>query len=179
MEAGESIVWSCVFPMRKDLDLPAEAFLHLPQKQKFKPSLLLEKKIVEVTTCAVASQPGRRARLVLGDASEVKAGEAFTDVAAAVAVGPAAAAAERLDQHRPTPLDLEIELQEEVFVDPIGRPGERKPTEEGYDLLPMNSRACNSKRGLIADRPAFRCMALMEKLATRKQKPAAVRRGAL
>ena len=39
------LVWSCVFPLRKDLDLPAEAFLHLPQKQGFKPSLLLEQRL--------------------------------------------------------------------------------------------------------------------------------------
>lgn len=54
----EPLLWSCVFPLRKDLDLPGEAFLHLPQKQKFKPSLLLEKKVVEVTRCAVSAQPG-------------------------------------------------------------------------------------------------------------------------
>ena len=48
MADNEPLVWSCVFPLRKDLDLPAEAFLHLPQKQKFKPSILLEKKVIEV-----------------------------------------------------------------------------------------------------------------------------------
>ena len=50
--------------MRKDLDLPAEAFLHLPQKQKFKPSILLEKKIVEICELRRSSrQPHGAARI--------------------------------------------------------------------------------------------------------------------
>src|SRR6185437_475830 len=53
----EPLIWSCVFPLRKDLDLPTEAFLHLPQKQKFKPSILLEKNVMEVTNCAAIAQP--------------------------------------------------------------------------------------------------------------------------
>ena len=56
----QPLVWSCVFPLRKDLDLASEAFLHLPQKQKFKPSILLEKKVIEVTKCAVERAAGQR-----------------------------------------------------------------------------------------------------------------------
>src|SRR6185437_9153225 len=111
----ESLIWSCVFPLRKDLDLPAEAFLHLPQKQKFKPSILLEKKIVEVTRCAVSAQPGGTTRLALSDATTMTACEAF-DAWESLLNWDLGQAAERLDHHRPTPMDLEIELQEEVFL---------------------------------------------------------------
>src|SRR4029450_1150842 len=108
--------WSCVFPMRKDLDLPAEAFLHLPQKQKFKPSILLERRIIEFAGAAVHRQNGSTTRLLLSDTSKVQTGDSFTnwkpfwhwDLRMA---------SQRLQQHRPTPLDLEIELQEEVFFD--------------------------------------------------------------
>lgn len=131
----EPLVWSCVFPLRKDLDLPAEAFLHLPQKQKFKPSALLEKKVLTVTKCAVSKQPGSATRLVLGEASTVTAGAAFDDWPSLLSWDKQAAAA-RLDQHRPTPMALEIELQEEVCLDDW-QPGEWRETEEGYDLLPI------------------------------------------
>jgi hypothetical protein len=131
--AGEPIVWSFVFPMRKDLDLPAEAFLHLPQKQKFRPSVLLEKKVVEVAKCAVSRQGGGAARLTLGDASEVTAGAAFDDWQSFWKWAPKDAAA-RLAKHRPTPLDLEIELQEELFVEKW-EAGERQSSDEGYDVL--------------------------------------------
>jgi hypothetical protein len=135
---GEPLIWSCVFPLRKDLDLPAEAFLHLPQKQKFKPSILLEKKVVEVTHCAVSAQPGGATRLSLGEQSTVMLGEAYADWSSLLSWD-MREAADRLEQHRPSPLDLEIELQEEVFV-ADWHPGELRETSDGYDLLPIESR---------------------------------------
>jgi hypothetical protein len=131
----ESLVWSCVFPLRKDVDLAGEAFLHLPQKQKFKPSVMLEKKLLTVTKCAVSKQPEAATRLVLGDASTVTAGAEFDDWPSLLSWDLHAAAA-RLKQHRPTPLDLEIELQEEVFL-ADWQPGGWRETEESYDLLPI------------------------------------------
>lgn len=109
------LVWSCVFPLRKDLDLPSEAFLHLPQKQKFRPSLLLEKKVINVEKCAVSVQPGGAARLVLDESSTITAGDAYGDWTSLVD-WEMPKAAERLQQHRPTPMDLEIELQEEAVI---------------------------------------------------------------
>ena len=91
---NEPLVWSCVFPLRKDLDLPTEAFLHLPQKQKFKPSMLLEKNVVEVTRCAVSGQPGGTSRLVLGEASTMTACAAFTDWPGGRAIGAASSDAD-------------------------------------------------------------------------------------
>lgn len=38
------IVWSCVFPLKPNTDIMAEAFLYLQQKQKFKGVDFLEKK---------------------------------------------------------------------------------------------------------------------------------------
>ncbi len=134
----EPLIWSCVFPLRKDLDLPAEAFLHLPQKQKFKPSILLEKKVVEVTNCAVSAQPGGATRLIFSEASTITLGEAYTDWSSLLGWD-MRQAAERLDRHRPSPLDLEIELQEEVFV-PDWHPGVEHVEKDGYDLLPIETR---------------------------------------
>ena len=134
---GESLVWSCVFPLRKDLDLPSEALLHLPQKQKFKPSILLEKKVIEATGCAVSPQAGGATRLSLSETGTMTAGEAFADWPSLWSwdVG---RAADRLERHRPMPMDLEIELQEEVVVSGW-RAGEPRETDQGYDLLPLET----------------------------------------
>jgi hypothetical protein len=166
----EPVVWSCVFPLRKDLDLPSEAFLHLPQKQKFKPSVLLEKKVVEVTKCAVSAQAGGAARLVLGEASTVTSGETFDDWPALVGWD-MARAAERLQRHRPTPMDLEIELQEEVFISDW-QAGELRETEEGYDLLPIE--ACFLPFEVRLDRgpSGVPLRGLMIKMAEKKRRPA-------
>ena len=119
------------------MDLPTEAFLHLPQKQKFKPSILLEKKVIEVAKCAVSVQAGGTTRLALSEASTMTAGEAFSEWKSLLNWD-LNLAAERLEQHRPTPMDLEIELQEEVFVSDW-QPGEQRQTEESYDLLPIEA----------------------------------------
>jgi hypothetical protein len=133
----EPLIWSCVFPLRKDLDLPSEAFLQLPQKQKFKPAILLEKKVVEVTKCAVALQPGGAARLTLGEASTLTPVEPFRDWQSLWSWD-VARAAERLEHHRPTPMDLDVELQEEAFFS-RWRAGELRETDSGYDLLPIET----------------------------------------
>jgi hypothetical protein len=169
VEAGEAMVWSCVFPMRKDLDLPAEAFLHLPQKQKFKPSLLLEKKVVEIARCSVSRQAGSATRVVLNDSSEMKTMNPFTDWKSFWKWDPREAAM-RLEQHRPTPLDLEIELQEEVFID-RWQTGERKPSEQGYDLLTVDSGPLRFEAKLDDGPSGTPLRAVMEKMAARKRKP--------
>jgi hypothetical protein len=166
---GTPLIWSCVFPLRKDLDLPTEAFLHLPQKQKFKPSLLLEKKTIEITKCAVAKQSGGAARLSLSDASTLTEGNVFEDWASFWQWDPRAAA-ERLETHRPTPMDLEIELQEEVFLADWD-PGERRETEEGFDLLPIESRALTFEARLDRGPSGIPLRARLSKLSERKIRP--------
>ncbi len=169
VESGEAMIWSCVFPMRKDLDLPAEAFLHLPQKQKFKPSLLLERKSVEIARCAVHRQPGSATRVILGETSEMKVADSFTEWKPFWKWNPADASA-RLEQHRPTPLDLEIELQEEIFLD-AWNAGERKSSEQGYDLLPLSAGALEFEARLDHGPSGTPLHAVMTKLAAKKDRP--------
>jgi hypothetical protein len=168
--AGEPIVWSCVFPMRKDLDLPAEAFLHLPQKQKFRPSIMLEKKVIEITRCAVTRQPTGPTRVALTDASEVTvSADPFENWATLWSWDPRPAA-QRLEQHRPTPLDLEIELQEEIVVPRDWQPGERRSTDHGYDLLPIEAGHVPLEARLDHGPSGTPLRATMEKLAGRKRR---------
>lgn len=166
---GEALVWSCVFPLRKDMDLPTEAFLHLPQKQKFKPSMLLEKRLVEVTGCAVSMQPGGAARLALNEASTLTSGAEFGDWDSLFRWDTREAAA-RLERHRPTPMDLEIELQEEVFVSDW-QPGERRETEEGYDLLPIEAHHLPLEMRLDRGPSGVPVRDVMSKLAAKNDRP--------
>ena len=166
---GESLIWSCVFPLRKDLELPAEAFLHLPQKQKFKPSMLLEKNLVEVSRCAVSRQSGGATRMVLGDASEVKAVEAFEDWSSLLSWD-VKQATERLSQHRPTPMDLEIELQEEVWL-PQWAPGQQRATEEGYDLLSIQAKDLPFEMRLDRGPSGVPVREVIKKMAGKKRRP--------
>jgi hypothetical protein len=143
VEKNEPLVWSAVFPMRSGLDLPVEAFLHLPQKQKFKPAILVEKKIVELTKCAVSRQPTSATRLLLSDASTVTTTTPFAEWESFWSTPLPAAfqqAAARLDAYKPTPLDLEIELQEELFLPDTWHAGEKATgPDESADLLPIST----------------------------------------
>ena len=169
LKAGEPLVWSCVFPMRKGLDLPAEAFLHLPQKQKFKPSILLERKVVEVSRCAIARQPTSPSRIILGDSSEMKTGDAFSDWRPLWrwAVRDASS---RLERHEPTPLDLEVELQEEIFLD-SWEPGEWCSMEEGYDALPLRCGFMEYEARLDRGPAGTPALGVTKKMAGKKKRP--------
>jgi hypothetical protein len=165
----ESLVWSCVFPLRKDVELPTEALLHLPQKQKFKPAILLEKKVITVAKCAVSRQPAAATRLVLNDASTLTTGAPFSDWPSFFQWD-MAAAFERLEQYRPTPLDLEIEFQEDVFL-ADWQPGERRETDDGYDVLPIVARGLPFEVRLDRGPSGVPVRGVMSKLAEVEDRP--------
>jgi hypothetical protein len=165
----EPLLWSCVFPLRKDLDLPAEAFLHLPQKQGFKPSILLERKLVDVAKCAVSPQPGGATRLVLGESSKVTVGMNFTDWSSLLHWD-VRRAAERLVAHHPTPMDLDVELAEEAFI-AQWEPGPLRPADNGYDLLPIKAAHLPMEVRLDTGPSGVPLRALVTKMAGRKRRP--------
>src|SRR5579883_1765874 len=47
---GDKFIWSAVFPTKADSEIPAEGYLHLPQKQKFNAVVFLEPKIITITS---------------------------------------------------------------------------------------------------------------------------------
>lgn len=123
---GHRLVWSCVFPLKPDNEIPAEGFLHLPQKQKFTAALFLEGKALVIERAAVALDGFGGGRISLGEASTVTVSEPFKDWQR-FQNWDAAAAVERIRAHKPGPLDLEVEMQEEIVLDDweIGEPVER------------------------------------------------------
>ena len=133
---GHRLIWSCVFPLKPGNEIPAEGFLHLPQKQKFNAALFLEGKTLVIERAAVALDGFGGGRVSLGDASTVTAGEPFMDWQRFQSWS-AAAALERIREHKPGPLDLEVEMQEEIVLDDwqIGEPAER--AEQHQVIFPI------------------------------------------
>jgi hypothetical protein len=121
--AGQQLAWSCVFPLKPGLDIPPEGFLHLPQKQKFTPFILLDRKSVIIERAHIIVD-GSGGRLALTDQSTVVLGNAFNEWDRFLDWAPALAV-ERIRKHTPGPLDLDTELQEEIVLRDyaIGTPG--------------------------------------------------------
>ena len=124
VKPGQSLSWSFVFPLKPGLEIPPEGFLHLPQKQKFTPFILLDRKSVVVERANLtADETG--GRLTLTDQSTVVLGKAFDEWEQFLEWSPEPAVA-RIGKHIPGPLDLDTELQEEIVLRDyaIGRPEE-------------------------------------------------------
>jgi hypothetical protein len=138
VRAGQRLVWSCVFPIKPGVDIPAEGFLHLPQKQKFNASVFLERKVMAIAKAAVAIDESGSGRISLLDASSVTPGDEFSDWQRFLSWDPAAAL-QRIRAHQPGPLDLDIEMQEEVPLSDwqIEEPQER--AEEQQLVYPVVS----------------------------------------
>lgn len=109
------LVWSCIFPLKADNEIPPEGFLQLPQKQKFKTSIFLEPKVITITNAMIAEDGHGSGRITLTDTSTVSAGDAFADWSRFASWAPEPLL-KRLQSHEPGPLDLEIELQDEVVL---------------------------------------------------------------
>jgi hypothetical protein len=106
---GTRLVWSCVFGARKNV--PAEAFLHLPRPQKFTPRTLLDGRRITIAGAAITAD----GRVMLGPKSTVTAGAPF-DRWSKLVTWDTGRALERIRTHAISPLDLEVELQEEIVV---------------------------------------------------------------
>jgi hypothetical protein len=135
LRKGQPLVWS--FLRQLEPTFSADALLHLEQAQGFRPRALLAPSILAITQAAVALDERGGGRLVLGPPSKIAVGKEFEDWEPFHAFDPAPAL-ERVAAHRPGPLDLEVELEEEVVLDDYSvgesRPGIR-PDQVVYPLL--------------------------------------------
>jgi hypothetical protein len=137
VQEGQRLAWSCVHALQRGAEIPAEAFLHLPQKQKFMPKQLLEHRSTVIENAAVALDEFGGGRVSLGEQSKVTQGEKFKDWKRFQGWDPAAAL-RRIEAHRVGPFDLEVEMQEEVTLDDwrLDRPGEGP---DGQTVYPLHS----------------------------------------
>jgi len=134
LPAGTPIVWSCVFPPKQGV--PAEAYLHLPQPQKFAPKLLLDRAVYAISECAISrGEPGGGVRLMLGPKSTVAAKGRCADWEPHLATDWAAIRA-RAAAHRVSPLELDVELQEAVVLRDwqVGAPEQRDDDKLAYPI---------------------------------------------
>jgi hypothetical protein len=115
VQAGDPVLWSVVFPLKAGNAVPPEGFLHLPQKQKFVAHVFLEGHEIAIRKAAVSGS-GATHRLSLGDDSRIEAAGAF-EAFSRFKVWDARSSLERLAAHEIGPLDLEIELQEEIVLE--------------------------------------------------------------
>jgi len=115
VRAGQRLVWSVVFPLKPGVEIPPEGYLHLPQKQKFAPFLLLDRKVVAIERANLIADELGGGRLALIDQSTVSLGKAF-DGWSRFTEWSAEPARERIHKQRPGPLDLDTELQEEIVL---------------------------------------------------------------
>ena len=139
VKAGQRLTWSAVFPLKPGMDIPPEGFLHLPQKQKFAPNLFLEQKTVSIQNAGVTADESA-ARVSLNEQSKVTIGHDFADWNRFLDWSPAPAL-QRLSAHKPGPLDLDTELQEEVILSEyqIGTPADGD--EPGQTIYPVTAGA--------------------------------------
>jgi hypothetical protein len=137
LPAGRRLAWSCVFPLKAGVDLPAEGFLHFPQKQQFTAHSFLEGRTMLIEKAAVALAESGGGRVSLNEQSTVTPGEPFTAWEQFLSWDPGAAL-ERIRAHRPGPFDLDVELQEEVVLrdwevgEPVGR-------DDGQSVYPVRA----------------------------------------
>jgi hypothetical protein len=125
VKAGQQLTWSAVFPLKPGVDIPPEGFLHLPQKQKFAAFVFLEQKVITIQNAAVTTDDSA-GRITLNEQSTVALGDQFGEWARFLDWS-SQPALERIVRHKPGPLDLETELQEEVVL----RDYEIGPAEDG------------------------------------------------
>jgi hypothetical protein len=169
LSAGQRISWSCVFPLKPGQDVPAEAFLHLPHKQKFTASVFLEGKTVVLQNVAVALDEAGGARISLGEQSTVRSGAVVEDYERYLNWDPGRAL-ERLDRHEASPFDLDVELQEEVVLRQwtIGEPAAREAEKQAWYPISVSGITLTGVASNQEDGKAHR----MNLDALRKKKPA-------
>lgn len=176
VQAGQSLVWSCVFAANPRLPSP-EANLHLERAElnKLEPRVFLEGKAVTLTGIAVSPGEDGTARLQLGPKVEARAGDPFADWKR-FAPWDAARARARLVRHETTPLDLPVELQEELVLEDweLGEPVDREAQKQRH--YPLRARFGDERSlDLTAIAPSTdageRLRAALEELAKARPRP--------
>ena len=128
--------WSCVFPLRKNTQVPAEGFLHLPQKQKFAPSILVEGKLIEFKNFSITESETGATRIRLEEKSTVNVTQPFENWQSLIAWD-TQAAIKRIKDHSTSPFDVDVELQEEVWLNEYSISESRTTAEPPRQIWPI------------------------------------------
>ena len=140
VDSGSPLVWSTVFPMKAGVEIPAEGFLHLPQKQKFPASVFLEKCELTISNCSLTESTSGPPRIQLLEESTVSTGKPFDQWERFLSWSPKEAL-QRIDSHEVSPFDVDMELHEEVslgqfeFIDSDDE--DETPSESDQHRIPI------------------------------------------
>lgn len=139
VDNGERLIWSTVFPMKPGAEIPAEGYLHLPQKQKFTPSLFLEKCDTSISNLLLAKSNAGPRRIQLTEESTVEIGNPYQDWDRFLTWNPQTALT-RIQEHQVSPFDVDIELHEEAILDNFDRDEDAERNEnrgKDYERTPI------------------------------------------
>jgi len=152
------------------VEVPPEGFLHLPQKQGFKPHIFLEESAIAIEGASVSLDERGGGRLVLGEKSKLTQRDKFTDWSQFHQWRPQAAI-DRAAAHAPGPFDLEIELQEEIVLTDYefaeGSPRER----DGHIVYDVTQRGVPMELVASGGSEGEALRAALAELATAKSRP--------
>jgi hypothetical protein len=139
VKKGQHLVWACLFNQKPGTNVPPEAFLVLPQKQKFKTEIFTGDRVVELAHVNLARTDTGPWRITLNDTSTAAPGDACTNWDPWTEWSPAPMI-ERLASAEPGPFDLEVDLQDEAVLTgwDLGAPEEHK--EESKWVYPITWR---------------------------------------
>lgn len=139
IETKRRLLWSVAFPLKKGKEIPAEGFLHLPQKQKFKPAVFTKGNVIEIENCLIADHPSCL-RIQMIEASQVKEREAY-DAWQEHLIWDSDAALKQVQEHTISPLDVDIELQQEIVLQEysIAAPNDES-SDTSHEVWPLTFR---------------------------------------
>ena len=164
---GRAMTWSTVFPMKAGTEIPAEGYLHLPQKQKFTAACFLERREITIAN-AMVSEGNGVSRIQLLDDSKVTAGDEFENWTDFL-TWDAKQAAERVRQHEISPFDVDVELQEEVVFDDYQLNKGVKDNDHDRVVLPLTYCDTEFDVSVSSTLEGQATMAVMKELAKKKK----------
>lgn len=153
---GTPLAYALVFPAQADAKVPPEAMLALPQKQGFRPSELLDRKLATISAALLGGGPPLRIALL--PESRIEFGAPVDDWSA-LATCDVDGWRARIAAHRPDPLELAVEFADELLLTDWRLTGEFAPCEvpgrENELEAPLAALGCTFALRIDAAQPAL------------------------
>jgi hypothetical protein len=137
LESGARYVWSHIRQLPHDARVPPEGYLQLPQPQRFKPIEFLEGCVIILSQVAITQDEWGLGRIRLVEKSTIQSRLPFNDWKR-FATTDWNAVLQRLQSYQPGPLDMEVDLQEEIVLHEWQI--EQPFAEESQKIYPIRSR---------------------------------------
>jgi hypothetical protein len=170
LKAGQPLLWSCLFANKNNV--PAEAYLHLPQPQKFNPKLLTEGCVAFIREAAVVVDDHGYGRVMMGPKTTVvqdKPFKAWDQFGAWDQLR----SHRRVAHHHPSPLDLPPEMMEEVVLTDweVGEPFSRD-AQSNQKIFPIRTATGLEFDAVVSTQPDGKELTkMLKELQKKKSRP--------